>query len=182
MLRETLWLIPDVEQLSIANPQEIIWYSCFTNVLEEEKKNPQIFFFGKGSRESRASMSSTVKKCWDSEAKRGFVSRIQPGRHCLHQLSLSPTFSFQYLTGFLKVNSGSAQWDTCSFPTTGNKFARQACVSQIKSALFGMIYERNVMLLAFGCRGAEGLMVARGVPGGAVGWWVSDLSNRKTDL
>lgn len=138
--------------------------------LRKKKKSPNLSF-GKGSRESRASMSSTVKRWWDSKAKRGFVSRIQPGRHCLHQLSLSPTFSIQYLTGFLKVNSGSAQWDTCSFPTTGNKFARQACVSQIKSALFGMIYERNVMLLAFGC---GGLRVWWWRGGYQVGRWVGE--------
>lgn len=98
-------------------------------------------------------MSSTVKKQWDSRAKRGFVSRIQSGRQCLHQLSLSLTFSFQCFTGFFKVNRGLTQWDTCSSPTTGNKFARQACVSQIKSALFGVIYERNVVPRAFGFEG-----------------------------
>lgn len=42
-----------------------------------KKKSPNLIF-GKGSRESRASMSSTVKKWWDSKAKWGFVSRIQP--------------------------------------------------------------------------------------------------------
>lgn len=98
-------------------------------------------------------MSSTVKKQWDSRAKRGFVCSIQPGRHCRHQLSLSLTFSSQCFTGFLKVNRGLTQWDTCTFPTTGNKFARQACVSQIKSALFGVIYERSLMPRAFGFEG-----------------------------
>lgn len=118
--------------------------------------------FGKCSRESRASMSSTMKRQRDGKVKRGFVSWIRPERHCHHQLSLLQTLSFQYLTGFLKVNRGLTQsdWDTCSSPTTGNKFACQACASQIKHALFGMIYECNVVLGALGC---EELRVWR--------WW-----------
>lgn len=107
--------------------------------------------FGKCSRESRASMSSTMKRQRDGWVKRGFVSRIQPERHCNHQLSLLQTLSFQYFTGFSEVNRGLTQWGTCSFPTTGNKFACQACASQIKHALFGMIYECDVVLGALGC-------------------------------
>lgn len=106
---------------------------------------------GKCSRESRASMSSAVKRQRDGWLKRGFVSWIQPERHCHHQLSLLQTLSFQYSAGFSKVNRGLTRWDTCSFPTTGNKFACQACASQIKHALFRMIYERNVVLGALGC-------------------------------
>lgn len=83
--------------------------------------------------------------------ERGFVCCIQPERHCHHQLSLLQTLSFQYFTGFSKVNRGLTQWDTCSFPTTGNKFACQACASQIKHALFRMIYEHHVVLGALGC-------------------------------
>lgn len=108
--------------------------------------------FGKCSRESRASMSSTVKRQLDGWVKRGFVSRIQPERHCHHHLPLLRTLSFQYFTGFSKVNRGLTHWDICSFPTTGNKFACQACASQIKHALFRMIYECNVALGALGCK------------------------------
>lgn len=81
----------------------------------------------------------------------------------LHQLSLSLTFFFSsVLPVSFKVNRSLTRWDTCSFPTTGNKFARQACVSQIKSALFGVIYGRSVVPRASGFEGAEGLMAARG--------------------
>lgn len=107
--------------------------------------------FGKCSRESRASMSSAMKRQRAGWVKQGFVSWIQPERHCHHQLSLLQTLSFQYFTAFSKVNRGLTQWGTCSFPTTGNKFASQACASQIKHALFGMIYECDVMLGALGC-------------------------------
>lgn len=107
--------------------------------------------FGKCSRESRASMSSTMKRQRDGWVKRGFVFRIQPERRCHHQLSLLQTLSFQYFSGFSKVNRGLTQWGTCSFSTTGNKFACQACASQIKHALFGMIYGCDVVLGALGC-------------------------------
>ena len=72
--------------------------------------------------------------------------------------------------------------DVCTFTTTGNKFACQGCASQIKHALFGMIYERNVVLVAFGCEELWVFDGAAGVAGGPVGWRVSDLSYRKTDL
>lgn len=154
-----------MEQLSNTNPREIIWYSCFTNVLE---KNPQIFL--------ASVVEKVVQAChppwkWQrgGKVKWGFVSCIQPERHCHHQLSLLQT----YLTGFSKVNRGLTQWDwdTCSFPTTGNKFARQACKSQIKHALFGMIYECNVVLGALGC---EELRVWRWWGGSRWGWWVGE--------
>lgn len=136
-----------------------------------KKKNPQIFFLARV-------VGKVVQAChlpWKSGGTARRSGALFPA------FSLEATafisflcrwlFSFQYLTGFFKVNSGSAQWDTCSFPTTGNKFARQACVSQIKSALFGMIYERNVMLLAFGC---GGLRVWWWRGGYQVGRWVGE--------
>lgn len=107
--------------------------------------------FGKCSRESLASMSSTTKRQRHAWVKQSFVSWIQLERHCHHPLSLLRTLSSQCFTGLWKVNRGLTQRGTCSFPTTGNKFACQACASQIKHALFRMIYGRDVVLGALGC-------------------------------
>lgn len=97
---------------------------------------------------------STVKKQWDSRAKTGFVFKILPGRHCPSSaFFVTDFFSSSVLLVSFKVNRSLTQWDTYSFPTTGNKFARQACVSQIKSALFGVIYGRSVVPRASGFEG-----------------------------
>lgn len=55
-------------------------------------------------------------------------------------------------------------------------------MSQIKHALFGMIYGHNVVPGAFGCEGLRVCDGGEGVAGGAVVRRVSDLSYRKTDL
>lgn len=104
------------------------------------------------------------------------------GRHCHHQLSLLLTLSLQYFPRFSKVNRGSTQWDTCSFSLQQviNLRVRPArhrlnmlCFGWFMSAVSCWVH---LAVKSWGFHGGEG------VAGEAMGWWVSDLSYRKTDL
>lgn len=159
-----------------------MFYKC---AWERERKKKSLNLFGKCSREKSCEHVIQREKAAGQWSKAGLCLpnsgwKTPPSRAAFVADFVFPAFNWF----FLKVNRGLTQWDgdTCSFPTTGNKFACQACASQIKHALFGMIYEHNVVPGAFGCEGLRVCDGGEGVAGGAAVRRVSDLSYRKTDL
>lgn len=133
-------------------------------------------------RKNSAGVSSAVKRRQDGCAKPAFVFCEQLKDTAIIIFFVADFVLPLFFSGFSKVNRSLTQRGTCRFHTTGNTFARQACASQIKDALLRMIYGCDAAPGAVGSWGAEGLMLAKGVAGGAVGRWLSDLSYRKTDL
>lgn len=127
------------------------------------------FFLASAVEEVVQACHPAWKRQRDGWVKQVFVSANQPERNCHHQHPLLPTC--QCFTGFSKVNRAWLNGAHAVFPTTGNKFACQACTSQIKHALFRMIYEADVVWAALGCKG---LRVWWWWGGRQVGRWVGE--------
>lgn len=91
----------------------------------------------------------------DYQATPAFVFRIQ--QKYIAIISFLVIYLFIYVffvntfTCFSKVNRRQTQGDIFSLPTTGNKCVCRACASQIKRALFRMIYGCDAVLGALGC-------------------------------